>query len=55
MQYQSPVNSGLKVMAKVNVIVHADMDADMDADADGRVKTNMIYLYLFTKMFDSFA
>ena len=30
-QYESPITSGLKVMAKVQVFVHAT-----DADADGR-------------------
>ena len=36
MQYESPIKSGLKVMAKVKVFVHA---TDADADADGRAMT----------------
>ena len=40
MQYDSPITSGNKVMAKVKVFVHAtDADADADADADGRAVT----------------
>ena len=42
MQYESLISSGLKVMAKVKVFVHAanaDTDADTDADADGRAMT----------------
>ena len=35
MQYESPITSGLKVMAKVKVFIHAT-DADTDADADAR-------------------
>ena len=38
MQYESPISSGLKVIAKVKVFVHAT-DADTDADADGRAVT----------------
>ena len=33
-QYESPITSGFKVMAKVKVFVHAT-----DADADGRTMT----------------
>ena len=33
MQYESPITSGKKVMAKVKVFVHATA---ADADADGR-------------------
>ena len=44
MQYESPISSGKKVMAKVKVFVHAshadaDADADADTDADGRAMT----------------
>ena len=40
MQYESPISSGLKVMAKVTVFVHAaNADADADADADARAMT----------------
>ena len=38
MQYESPISSGLKVMAKVKVFVHA-ANADTDAYADGRAMT----------------
>ena len=38
MKYESPITSGLEVMAKVKVFVHAT-DADADADADGRAMT----------------
>ena len=38
MQYESSITSGLKVMAKVKVFVHAT-DADTDADADARAMT----------------
>ena len=38
MQYEIPIFSGKKVMAKVKVFVHAT-DADADADADGRAVT----------------
>ena len=34
MQYESPISSGLKVMTKVKVFVHA-----ANADADGRAMT----------------
>ena len=36
MQYESPITSGLKVMAKVKVFVYA---ADAGTDADGRAMT----------------
>ena len=36
MQYESPISSGKKVMAKVKVFVHA---SHADADADGRAMT----------------
>ena len=42
MQYESPISSGKKVMAKVKVFVHAsnaDADTDADADADTRAMT----------------
>ena len=40
MQYESPISSGKKVMAKVKVFVHAsNADADADADADTRAMT----------------
>ena len=42
-QYESPVTSGLKVMAKVKVFVHA---IDVDADADGRAMTLAPRTYL---------
>ena len=35
-QYKSPTSSGLKVMVKVKVFVHA---ANADGDADGRAMT----------------
>ena len=35
MQYESPITSGKKVMAKVKVFVHA-----LHADADGRAMTS---------------
>ena len=39
-QYESPISSGKKVMAKVKVFVHAsNADADADADADTRAMT----------------
>ena len=38
MQYESPISSGKKVMAKVKVFVHA-ANADADADADTRAMT----------------
>ena len=38
MQYESPITSGKKVVAKVKVFVHAT-DADADADTDGRAVT----------------
>ena len=41
MQYESPITSGLKVMAKVKVFVHAT-----DADADGRAMTLAPRTYL---------
>ena len=47
MQYESPITSGFKVMAKVKVFVHAtDADADADADADGRAMTLAPRTYL---------
>ena len=42
MQYESPFTSGLKVMAKVKVFVHAT-----DTDADGRAMTLAPRTYLF--------
>ena len=36
MQYESPITSGLKVMAKVKVFVHA---SHADVDADSRAMT----------------
>ena len=36
MQYESPITSGKKVMAKDKVFVHA---SHADADADGRAMT----------------
>ena len=42
MQYESPISSGKKVMAKVKVFVHAshaDADTDADTNADGRAMT----------------
>ena len=40
MQYESPITSGLKVMTKVKVFVHAaNADADADVDADTRAMT----------------
>ena len=40
MQYESPITSIKKVMAKVKVFVHAsNADADADADADTRAMT----------------
>ena len=40
MKYERSITSGLEVMAKVKVFVHAtDVDADADADADGRAMT----------------
>ena len=39
-QYKSPISSGKKVMAKVQVFVHAsNADAEADADADTRAMT----------------
>ena len=38
MQYESPITSSLKVMAKVKVCVYAT-NADMDVDADNRAVT----------------
>ena len=38
MQYESPITSGLKVIAKVKVFVYAS-NADADADADTRAVT----------------
>ena len=39
-QYESPISSGKKVMAKVKVFIHAsNADADGDADADTRAMT----------------
>ena len=39
-QYESPITSSKKVMAKVKVFVHAsNADADADADADTRAMT----------------
>ena len=38
MQYESPITSGLKVMTKVKVFVHA-ANADPDADEDARAMT----------------
>ena len=38
MKYERFITSGLEVMAKVKVFVHAT-DADTDADADGRAMT----------------
>ena len=47
MQYESPITSGLKVMAKVKVFVHAShADADTDAYADGRVMTLALWTYV---------
>ena len=37
-KYESPITSGLKVMAKVKVFVHT-ANADADVDADGRAMT----------------
>ena len=40
MKYESFIFYGLKVMAKVEVFVHAaNADADADVDADGRAMT----------------
>ena len=42
MKYERSITSGLEVMAKVKVFVHAtdaDADADADTDADGRAMT----------------
>ena len=43
MKYERSITSGLEVMAKVKVFVHATdadaADADADADADGRAMT----------------
>ena len=40
MKYERSITSGLEVMAKVKVFVHATVaDADADADADGRAMT----------------
>ena len=40
MKYERSITSGLEVMAKVKVFVHAaNADADADADADGRAMT----------------
>ena len=36
--YESPITSGLKVMAMVKVFVHAS-HADTDAEADGKAMT----------------
>ena len=39
-QYESPISSGKKVMAKVKVFVHAsNADADADTDADNKAMT----------------
>ena len=41
-QYESPISSSKKVMAKVEVFVHAspaDTDADADVDAYGKAMT----------------
>ena len=38
MKYERSITSGLEVMAKVKVFVHAT-DADVDTDADGRAMT----------------
>ena len=39
-QYESPISSDKKVMAKVKVFVHAsNADADEDADMDTRAMT----------------
>ena len=43
MQYESPVTSGLKVMAKVKVFVHA---TDANTAADGRAMTLAPWTYL---------
>ena len=45
MQYESSITSGLEVMAKVKVFVHAT-DADADADANGRAMTLAPRTYL---------
>ena len=40
MQYESPISSGLNVMTKVKVFVHAaNADTDTDADTEGRDMT----------------
>ena len=40
MKYERSITSGLEVMAKVKVFVHATCaDADADADTDGRAMT----------------
>ena len=40
MQYESPITSGLKVMAKVKVFVYAaNAIADTDTDTHGRAVT----------------
>ena len=44
-QYESPISSGKKVMAKVKVFVHATA-ADADADADGRAVTLAPWTYV---------
>ena len=45
MQYESYITSGLEVMAKVKIFVHAT-SADADADADGRAMTLAPRTYL---------
>ena len=49
MQYESRITSGLKVMAKAKVFVHAShADADADADADAEQAWTLAPLtYLF--------
>ena len=44
-QYERSITSGLEVMAKVKVFVHAT-DADADTDADGRAMTLAPRTYL---------
>ena len=49
MQYERSITSGLEVIAKVKVFVHAtdvDADADADANADGRAMTLAPRTYL---------
>ena len=43
MQYEMSITSGLEVMAKVKVFVHA---TDADADLDGRAMTLAPWTYL---------